>query len=165
MRCARVFEVLVLLVLILTISIPSLGQNPKDNPLTNADLVRLVKAGVSENTILRVMQVSETNFTTSADALIELKHHHVPDRVIDAMFDTRAGASRAVGNQTEQLTYSSRTVEPRPPGPAKHLPNIDAAIRLNGKMEAKVAVRQNHINVESGGHPLFSATWKVKDSH
>jgi hypothetical protein len=163
MRCARVFEVLVLLALILAISIPSLAQNPQNAPLTNADLVRLVKAGISESTIVRVMQVSETNFTTSADALIELKHHHVPDRVIDAMFDSGAGAGRAIGNQTEPLTYSSRAAEPRPLGP-KHLPNIDAAVRLNGKTEAKVAVRQNHINVESGGHPLFSATWKVKDS-
>ena len=163
MRCARVFEVLVLLALILAISIPSLAQNPQNAPLTNADLVRLVKAGISESTIVRVMQVSETNFTTSADALIELKHHHVPDRVIDAMLDTRAGASRAIGNQTEPLPYSSRAAGPRTLG-AKHVPNIDAAVRLNGKTEAKVAVRQNHINVESGGHPLFSATWKVKDS-
>jgi hypothetical protein len=165
MRCARVFEAVVLLTLALAICVPSFGQNPKDTPLTNADLVRLVKAGVSENTILRVMQVSETNFTTSANALIELKHHHVPDRIIDAMLDTGSGASRAFGNQTEPLTSDlSRAVQPRQLS-VKHLPNIDAAVRLNGKTEAKVAVRQNHINVESGGHPLFSATWKVKDSH
>jgi hypothetical protein len=164
MRRTAISEVLILLALALTISIPSQGQSPKDSPLTNADLVRLVKAGVSENTILRVMQVSETNFTTSADALIELKQHHVPDKVIDAMLDTRSGINRAIGNQTEPLTSdSSRAVQARPLG-AKHLPNIDAAVRLNGKTEAKVAVRQNHINVESGGHPLFSATWKVKDS-
>ncbi len=126
--------------------------------------MRLVKAGISENTILRLMQVSETNFTTSANALIELKRHHVPDPVIDAMLDTRSGAGGAIGNQIEPLTSdSSRVVPPRPLS-AKHLPNIDAAVRLNGKTEAKVAVRKNHINVESGGHPLFSATWKVKDS-
>jgi hypothetical protein len=163
MQRARVFEVAVLLAVILTISIPSLAQSPKDTPLTNADIVRLVKAGVSENTILRVMRVSETNFTTSANALIELKRHHVPDRIIDALLDTRT--SRAIPNQTEPLTSdSSRAVQPRPLS-AKHLPNIDAAVRLNGKTEAKVAVRQNHINVDSGGHPLFSATTKVKDSH
>ncbi len=165
MRRPGISEILVLLAVILTISVPALGQSPKDSPLTNADLVRLVKAGVSENTILRVMQVSETNFTTSANALIELKHHHVPDKVIDAMLDTRSGINRAIGNQTEPLTSdSSRVVQPRTLS-AKHLPNIDAAVRLNGKTEARVAVRQNHINVESGGHPLFSATWKVNNSH
>jgi hypothetical protein len=157
-------EVLLLLALILTISIPSLGQSPKDAPLTNADLVRLVKAGVSENTILRVMQVSETNFTTSASALIELKHHHVPDRVIDALLDTRGGTGGAIRNRAEPTTPDLTGTEPLRPG-AHRLPNFDATVRIKGKTNAKIAVRQNHINVENAGHPLFSLSWKVNNAN
>lgn len=161
MQRTRVSEVLVLLALVLAISIPLLAQSP-DSPLTNADLERMVKAGLSPDTILRVMQVSETNFTATPKALIELKRHHVPDRVIDAVLDTRSGA---IGYQAEPLpSNSSRAVQPHSLS-AKHMPNIDATVRVNGKTDAKIAVRQNHINVESGGHPLFSATWKVKDAN
>ncbi len=162
MRRTRVFEVLALLALVLAISIPSFGQSPTNSPLTNADIERMVKAGLSQDTILRVMQVSETNFTTSPNALIDLKHHHVPDRVIDAVLDTRPGA---IGYPAEPLTSnSSRAVQPHLLN-AKHLPNINATVRVNGKTDAKVSVRQNHITVESGGHPLFSATWKVKEAN
>ena len=160
MRSVRVFQVLVLLVLVLTLSISSLGQTSKDSPLTNADLVHLVKAGIPESTILRLMQIAETNFTTNANALIDLKHHHVPDRVIEALFDSQRSGT---GNQTEPLTDLTSTAGPN--GRAAHrLPNFDAAVKLNGKANAKIAVRQNHIKVENGGHPVFSVSWKVNDS-
>jgi hypothetical protein len=159
MRCVRIFQLLVLLVL--TISIPCLAQASKDGPLTNADLVRLVRAGVSESTILRAMQVSETNFTTTANALIDLKHHHVPDSVIDALLDTQTGAR---GGQAGPLTSDSTDGEPGMPG-ANRLPDFDAALRLNAKTNAKIAVRQNHIKVESSGHPLFSVSWKENNPH
>jgi len=161
MRCIRVFELVILLILILTIPLTSLGQGPADSPLTNADVMRMVKAGIPEATILRLMQVSETSFTTSANALIELKHHHVPDSVINALLDTR---SAAIGNQTEALASDSVAVEPRTPG-VQRLPNFDAAVRFNAKTNAKIAVRQNHIKVESSGHPLFSLSWKENNSH
>ena len=158
MRCVRVCEVIALLALVLTLSAPSQGQGQTDSPLTNADLVRMVKAGIPEGTILRVMQVSETNFATSANALIELKHHHVPDRIIDAVVDTRGGA---IGNQFEAPTSHPIAVESQAPSP-HHLPNFDAAVRFNAKTNAKIAVRQNHIKVERSGVPLFSLSWKEK---
>lgn len=160
MRSAHGVHAIVLLTLAVAISIPGLGQSTKDTTLTNADLIRLVKAGVSESTILRVMQVSETNFTTSANALIDLKHHHVPDSVIDALLDHRSGAIR---NEIAPAT-DLMNAEPPPTG-ARGLPSFDAAVRFNGKTNAKIAVRQNHINIENGGHPLFSVSWKESNSN
>jgi hypothetical protein len=161
MHCKRVFQLVVLLAGVLTLSVSSFGQSQKDGPLTNADLERMVKAGISENTILRVIQVSETNFATNPNALIELKHHHVSDRIIDALLDTRSGT---IPNPSESQPSNSIAVEPRMSG-THQLPNFDAAVRLNAKTTAKVAVRQNHIKVERSGVPLFSLSWKEKDSH
>lgn len=159
MQRIRVVEFLVLLGLCLVTSIPSWGQIAQDSPLTNADIVKLTKAGVSENTILRLMRVSETNFTTTANALVELKHHHVSDRIIEALLDGRSGS---IANQPDQP--DSTDPEPLTPG-AHRLPNFDAAVGFNGKTATKIAVRQNHINVENAGHPLFSLTWRENNSN
>jgi len=160
MRRTRAFELVVLLALVVTMSVSSPGQNANDTTLTNADLMRMVKAGLPEGTILQVMQMSETNFATSANALIELKHHHVPDSIIDAVLDTRSGA---IGNQAERPASHSLAAEPRTAS-VHQLPNFDAAVRFNANTNAKIAVRKNRIKVERSGVPLFSLSWKEKDS-
>ncbi|HZQ91571.1 MAG TPA: hypothetical protein VFA60_07245 [Terriglobales bacterium] len=54
-------------------------------PLTNNDVVQLVKAGLSESTILSAMEGAPSNFDVSAAALVELKQANVPEKVIQAM--------------------------------------------------------------------------------
>jgi hypothetical protein len=124
--------------------------------LTNMDIVRMVKAGIAENVILHVIQVSETNFVTSANALIELKKQRVPDRVLDAMLDSGSGAH---GRQMESLSVPM-VVEPSAVQHHHQLPTFDAAVRLDSKTTAKVSVGKNTIKVEQSGVPLFSLKWK-----
>lgn len=149
-------RLLVLPAVVLTLCLTSAAQSHGNSPLTNADLERMVKAGLSESTILRVMQVSETNFSSTPNALVELKHHHVPDSIIDAVLAPRSGA---LSNQFEAQPISNGGIEPGWPGTHK-LPNVDAALRLNANTTAKLAVRQNHIKLERSGVPLFSLSWK-----
>jgi hypothetical protein len=54
-------------------------------PLTNADIVKLVKSGVSADVILAKIRVSETAFATDSDSLVALAHEKVPNSVIEAM--------------------------------------------------------------------------------
>ncbi len=63
-------------------------------PLTNADIVKLVKAGLSADVILAKIQSSETAFTTDPDSLVALAKEKVPDSVIQAMV-ARTGAAAA----------------------------------------------------------------------
>lgn len=142
--------------LVFALCLSSFAQSPSNGPLTNADLERMVKAGLSESTILRVMQVSKTNFSTSPDALIDLKHHRVPDRIVDALLDAQSGAAATQFASTGPVPTA---LEPHMPG-AHQLPNVDAALRLNANTTAKLAVRQNHIKLERSGVPLFSLSWK-----
>jgi hypothetical protein len=53
--------------------------------LTNADIVQMQKAGLSEETILSKIGTSTTNFNTGTDDLIRLKEAGVSNTVINAM--------------------------------------------------------------------------------
>jgi hypothetical protein len=156
MRCARRLQLILLLAVSLALPAASLAQAPTDNTLTNADIVRMVQAGIPESIILREIQMSETSFVTSANALIELKKQHVPDAILGAILDSRSGT---IGRQSEPLTapvIAAQSAAPHPP----RLPTFDAAVRLDSKTTGKISVRQNQIRVERSGVPLFSLKWK-----
>jgi hypothetical protein len=53
--------------------------------LTNADVLNMAKSGMSDKTILLLMQQSQAKFDTSPDALIELKKGGVSDEVLNSM--------------------------------------------------------------------------------
>src|SRR5215469_5971093 len=53
--------------------------------ITNDDVIKLVKAGMSDNTVLLIIQKSANRFDTSPKALITLKQAGVSDAVIAAM--------------------------------------------------------------------------------
>jgi hypothetical protein len=55
--------------------------------LGNADIVKLVKAGLSAETVEAKIASSDTDFDTSTDALVALAGEGVPDRVIRAMIE------------------------------------------------------------------------------
>src|SRR5688572_27864395 len=56
-----------------------------DEVLTNADVVKLVKAGLSAETIETKIAASGGRFDVSTDAMVALAKDGVPDRVIQAM--------------------------------------------------------------------------------
>jgi hypothetical protein len=67
-------------------------------PLTNDDVVKMVKGGLPEGTIVSAIQASATNFDISPDALISVKNAGVSQPVMDAMIaaesNKRSAASR-----------------------------------------------------------------------
>ncbi|MGA2115918.1 MAG: hypothetical protein ABSH56_14345 [Bryobacteraceae bacterium] len=60
-------------------------KNPTGAVLTNADIVQMQKAGLSESTILSKIGTSTTNFDTDTQDLIRLKEAGVSDAIINAM--------------------------------------------------------------------------------
>ena len=69
-------------------------------PLTNADVIRMVKAGVPESTIVPAVQSSPTKFNLSPDALVELTRAGVTQKIMDAMMARGSGAFRPVRSRT-----------------------------------------------------------------
>jgi hypothetical protein len=66
------------------------GQQP-DGPLTNAAVVRLVKAGFKEKTIITIINNRPGDFKLDTEHLIELKHSGVNENIILAMLSSQMG--------------------------------------------------------------------------
>jgi hypothetical protein len=81
-----------LLVLSLLITGTSAWAQSNDNaPLTNASVVKLVKAGFKEKSIITIIASKPVRFDLSTDRLIELKRTGVSEKVILAMMARQDG--------------------------------------------------------------------------
>lgn len=67
------------------------GQQP-DGPLTNASVVRLVKAGFKEKTIIAIINNRPSDFKLDTEQLISLKRNGVNENIILAMLSSQLGA-------------------------------------------------------------------------
>ena len=66
------------------------GQQP-DGPLTNASVVRLVKAGFKEKTIIAIINNRPSDFKLDTEQLISLKRNGVNENIILAMLSSQLG--------------------------------------------------------------------------
>lgn len=83
---------LLLILCLLVFCLPSWGQqrtNPA--PLTNASIVKLVKAGFKEKSIITIIASRPVSFDLSTDRIIELKRTGVSEKVILAMMARQEG--------------------------------------------------------------------------
>ena len=79
------------------VTILGAAQSQKKPPLTNQDIVRMVKDKFSDSTIVKAIEANHTAFDVSASALIALKDSGVSQTVIEAMLSaaTPKGANAA----------------------------------------------------------------------
>ncbi len=122
-------RIFLFLLAILCIASPSEAQNSK--PLTNADIIAMVKEKVKEVTILKAIETNEEAFDVSAEALIALKKAHVKETIVHAMQDMHrqnqlklrvsqdAGApSRATAPEKTPANDVEKKMEATGPAPA-----------------------------------------------
>jgi hypothetical protein len=79
----------------LVISVCSLALLTSAAAMNNKDVIKMQKAGLSEDTILAAMQKETPEYDTGTDALIELKGAGVSDRIIQKMITLKAGGGAA----------------------------------------------------------------------
>src|ERR1700743_2873231 len=73
--------------------------------LTNANIVSLVKAGLSKSVIASTIKNSQTKFDVSTNGMIALKKDGVPDELIDIMVNkTSNGGSGSFNSSSNQNT-------------------------------------------------------------
>lgn len=87
------------IVLLLALAAP-LAAAQDSSPMTNADVVEMVEAGLSEDLIISTVGSSTAAFDTSASEIIALNSAGVPESVIQAMIDAgsaSAGSERGQG--------------------------------------------------------------------
>lgn len=73
-----------LLFLVLALPIATRAQSSQA-PLTNASVVKLVRAGFKEKTVIAIIRSRPNRFTLDPDKLIELKRNNVSENIILAM--------------------------------------------------------------------------------
>ncbi len=83
----------ILLTTVFCISLVTVSaQGPKiDGPLTNVAVVKLVKAGFKEKTIITIINSRPSGFNLDTEHLIELKRNGVNENIILAMLSVQMG--------------------------------------------------------------------------
>lgn len=72
---------------------PVAAQQTYEPPLTNASIVKLVRAGFKEKLLIALIRSRPNRFDLSPDRLIELKRNGVPEKIIMAMLELEAWSS------------------------------------------------------------------------
>jgi outer membrane lipoprotein SlyB len=64
-------------------------------PMSNEDVIKLVRSGLSEDTVLQAIQGAEPRFDTSTDGLVRLKQGGASDRIIQQVMAKQSGRPMA----------------------------------------------------------------------
>jgi hypothetical protein len=88
--------------LVLILSLAALGQtqqSAQQQALTNAAVVKLVKAGFKEKTLISIINSRIPNFDLTPDRMIELKRNGVSEKVILAMLSRQEGLDMVLDDE------------------------------------------------------------------
>jgi len=83
--------------------------------MDNKDVIKMQKAGLSEETILAAMQKEKPDYDTGTDALIELKEAGVSEKVIQTMIRLRSGSAAATTAPAPSAPAASTPASSYPP--------------------------------------------------
>lgn len=139
---------------LLFLPILSLGlraQDASQSALSNAGLIKMVRAGLPESIILREIQMSRTNFDTSPNGLIDLRKHGASEAVLHAVLDSWNGGGMPMA--------AAMPGGEGAPGP--HVAGFKANVHINKKVHESVAVGHNHVEVHGSGIPGISVDWQT----
>ena len=65
--------------------VPATVAQESGNPLTNQDVIDLVRSGLEDSIVGAAIQANPTNFDVSAAALIKLKNDGISQKIMDTM--------------------------------------------------------------------------------
>jgi hypothetical protein len=82
MRAARLILVLIVIALV---AVSTVGAQQNNKPLTNQDVMSMVKNVLPESVIIDAIKTNDTDFDVSANGLIALKKAAVTSKVMEAM--------------------------------------------------------------------------------
>lgn len=89
--------------------------------LTNADVIAMSKAGLDSELIVTKIKTSETDFETTAKALIELKNGTVNDKVIALMIETAKNNEKLKTRKVETVKNGSTELSEVAPEPTRNV--------------------------------------------
>jgi hypothetical protein len=78
---------------------------PRPTPLTQADVISMVKAGATEEDVMRRIDTTGTVFHLNADDVVRLRQEGVSDRLVTFMMDTLTRSALAEQRRREMFYY------------------------------------------------------------
>lgn len=129
-------------------------RDSRTKPMTVDDVIKLSKAGLSDDLIIQQIKKKGQRFDLSTDQLVQLKAAHVSDRVIQVMIDPTKDTVRP---PAEKMTVQAAPIQPAKPSPeasrqdppTSALPTeIGVYAKVNGKWSD---VLPEVVNWKSGG--------------
>jgi hypothetical protein len=150
MRGNSLFRFALVLMVVAGFSALCFAQTAEDGAISNAEVVKMIHAGLPESVIVREIRMSRTPLAATPAALIQLKKSGASEAILNAVLDSQGGPA-----VPDAYASASAYGEHRP-----HLPSFEADLRVKSNKHERVSVGQNHISVQQSGQPLFSLTWR-----
>lgn len=97
------------MLLALSFVVPAAAKS--DEPMTNDDVVSMVKAKLPESTIVKAVGAAESGFDISADALIALSKKGVPAAVVEAMIGASSHSSNDDAADADRMSPEEIVVD------------------------------------------------------
>ena len=118
---------------------PLQAQSSGGAPLTNNDVIKMVQAKLGDAVIIAKIRSSASQFDTSTDALIKLKHAGVSDAVMQAIAESGSSTS-----------MTSKPVAPAAATPATSGPVSEIGVYYK-QSDAWMEIQPEVVNWKTGG--------------
>lgn len=106
---------LVISLVVVCFAVPSTARGQQQEPLTNAAVVKLVRAGFKEKTVVSIIRSRPNRFVLDPDRLIELKRSGVSENIILAMLAQDESFLLADDEWTDDFSFGRSKTAAREP--------------------------------------------------
>ncbi len=107
--------------MVLVIFTATLAWAQDHSALTNKDVMDMVKKGLNESVIVKIIQASDTNFDTSPDAMTQMQSGGASVKVMDAMLKAGANKKKAAATALPPASPTPMSTTPADPNTGKVL--------------------------------------------
>ena len=106
---------ILLLLVVALVAVTGLAQDQK--ALTNKDIQDMVKKGLNDAVIVKVIQASDTDFDTTPDAMTQMQSSGASLKVMDAMLKAEASKKKNAAAATPAVPTPARPANAAPADP------------------------------------------------
>ena len=127
------------------------GQEGSSGPLTNAAVVKLVKAGFKEKTVIAIINSRPNRFKLDTEQLIQLKHNGVSENIIMAMMSLDESPVQTGEEWNDELFFRQSTRKPNDVDPnTTQSPGTDIFGSSSGSRSQRQSRGLNGANQDEG---------------
>lgn len=161
MKLQFTYKTLALLfcIAIVSTSVSRAQTTSQEAPLTNASIVKLVKANFKEKTIISIIESRNSRFDLSTERMIELKKSGVTEKVILAMLAHQQGMN--LGDNWENEAFFDSGPDKKDPSTGQPTPGNSTDI-FGSSAGSSGSTRSRGRNSSSSGDTLTTGSATVR---